>query len=171
MTGKADADPGAQIRDARAAEAGGLAEIWWQGWQDAHSAILPHELARLRTLESFHERISANLHNVRVAGPQGAPLGFAMLKADELDQLYVAADARGTGVAGALMVDSFARLRAAGAKVAWLACAIGNDRAARFYEKWGWRNAGTMVSNLPTPEGIFSLKVWRFEIDLCDRHP
>ena len=27
-------------------------------------------------------------------------------------------------------------------EVAWLACAIGNDRAARFYEKSGWRRAG-----------------------------
>jgi RimJ/RimL family protein N-acetyltransferase len=47
--------------------------------------------------------------------------------------------------------------------IVWLACAIGNERAARFYEKSGWRRTGTMVSQLETPNGIFPLEVWRYE--------
>jgi len=47
--------------------------------------------------------------------------------------------------------------------VAWLACAIGNDRAARFYEKHGWHRAGVMVNQLETRNGIFPLDVWRHE--------
>ena len=50
-----------------------------------------------------------------------------------------------------------------GYDTAWLACAIGNDRAARFYEKSGWHIARTFVSELPVPDGIFPLEVWRYE--------
>jgi RimJ/RimL family protein N-acetyltransferase len=61
------------------------------------------------------------------------------------------------------MEDAEARLTAAGVQTAWLACAIGNLRAARFYEKCGWTRVGTIVSRLETPEGIFPLEVWRYE--------
>ena len=85
------------------------------------------------------------------------------LKDDELYQFYVAAPARGTGVAAALMHDAEQRLVERGVSTAWLACAIGNARAARFYEKCGWRLAATVTSPLDTPAGIFPLDVWRYE--------
>src|SRR5258708_29459644 len=141
------------IRDAETAEIGPLAKIWHDGWQDAHARILPVELARLRTLESFKARVGAALASVRVAGDAGAPVGFCMLKGDELYQLYVSAQARGSGVAVALVVDAEARLGQCGVGTAWLGCAIGNERAARFYEKCGWRRAGTVVEYLETSNG------------------
>ncbi len=143
-----------------------LARIWYDGWQDAHAAILPLELARLRTLQSFEDRMAEALADVRVAGQAGAPLGFCMLKGDELYQLYVSAPARGAGVAAALVSDAEARLSAAGVETAWLACAIGNQRAARFYEKFGWRRVGTFVIALETTAGPFDLDVWRYEKQL-----
>jgi GNAT superfamily N-acetyltransferase len=156
-------DPAIIVRPADPSETGILARLWYDGWQDAHAAILPAELARARTLESFAERMAAALIEVRVIGPPGTPLGFAMLKADELDQFYVASRARGAGVAAVLMADAEARLSARGVETAWLACAIGNARAARFYEKCGWYLARTMVSRLDTADGPFDLKVWRYE--------
>jgi GNAT superfamily N-acetyltransferase len=89
-----------------------------------------------------------------------------MLKGDELYQLYVSALARGTGVAAALIADAEARLRAGGVQLAWLGCAIGNDRAARFYEKSGWHRVGTVVERLETSSGEFPLEVWRYEKSL-----
>jgi len=71
-------------------------------------------------------------------------------------------------MAEALVADAEARLSAAGVDTAWLACAIGNERAARFYRKCGWRPAGTMVSRLPTAGGTFELEVWRYEKRLRD---
>ena len=44
-----------------------------------------------------------------------------------------------------------------------LACAVGNDRATRFYEKWEWHPVGTEVKQLDTPNGNFPLEVWRYE--------
>jgi GNAT superfamily N-acetyltransferase len=151
------------VRAAELAEVDQLAQIWYDAWQDAHTDILPAELARMRTLESFRERLEAALPRVRVAGPIGAPLGFCIVKGDELDQLFVSAKARGTGVAAALLADGEDRLSKSGVKTAWLACAIGNDRAARFYEKCGWRRTGIMVHHPETPDGSFELEVWRYE--------
>jgi ribosomal protein S18 acetylase RimI-like enzyme len=156
----------ADVRAAHEPELGRLARIWYDGWQDAHAKILPQELARIRTLESFQERLRAALADVRVAGPPGAPIGLCIIKGDELYQLYVSADARGTGIAAALLADGEIRMAEKGVETAWLACAIGNQRAARFYEKCGWRRAGNMINRLETPTGIFPLEVWRYEKSL-----
>ena len=50
-----------------------------------------------------------------------------------------------------------------GVETAWLACAIGNERAARFYEKCGWRRIGTMTNEAETSERTFLLEAWRYE--------
>jgi len=151
------------IRPAEQTEVDQLAQVWFDAWRDAHAQIVPAELARLRTLENFRERMQKELPNVRVAGSPGEPVGFCLVKGDELYQLFVAARARGTGVAAALMADGEALLAESGVETAWLACAIGNERAARFYEKCGWRRTGTMTNEAETSEGTFLLQVWRYE--------
>jgi ribosomal protein S18 acetylase RimI-like enzyme len=90
-----------------------------------------------------------------------------MLKGDELYQFYVAAEARGSGVAAELMDDAERQLAAGGVSTAWLACAIGNERAARFYEKRGWRRVATMTYEAETSEGPFPIDNWRYEKDLA----
>ena len=154
------------VRNPEAAELDRLARVWFDAWRDAHEHLMPEELKRIRTLESFRERLEAALPAVRVVGAPGEPVGFCMLKDDELYQLFVAASARGSGAAAALVADAEARLAAAGVETAWLACAIGNERAARFYEKCGWRRTGTVTNRVDTPAGELLLDVWRYEKDL-----
>jgi ribosomal protein S18 acetylase RimI-like enzyme len=158
-----------EVRDAEEHEVDHLANLWYQGWLDAHEQIVPAELKRIRTPESFGPRLKALLPSVRVVGPAGAPLGFHILKDDELYQLYVSAEARGVGVAAALITDAENLLSERGYKTGWLACAIGNDRAARFYEKSGWRRTGNMINHLETENEVFDLEVWRYERSLL-RH-
>jgi len=86
-----------------------------------------------------------------------------MVKDAEVYQLYVSGPARGSGLAAVLLGEAEARIAASGVPTAWLGCAIGNDRAARFYEKNGWRRVGTMINQLETPVGPFGLEVWRYE--------
>jgi GNAT superfamily N-acetyltransferase len=151
------------VRAAERTELDQTAKLWYDAWQDAHASIVPAELTRLRTLESFKQRLEAAFFDLRVVGPTGAPVGLCVIKGDELYQLFVSALSRGAGVAAALIADAEARLSARGVETAWLACAIGNDRAARFYEKCGWHRTGVVVSQLETPNGNFALEVWRYE--------
>jgi GNAT superfamily N-acetyltransferase len=96
----------------------------------------------------------------------GAPAGFYFLKGAELYQFYVSSDARGSGIAAVLMADAEARLRERDVHTTWLACAIGNHRAARFYEKCGWSRTGTVTDQVEVPGGTFALEVWRYEKSL-----
>ena len=123
------------VRNAAHSEIDQLAQLWCDGWQDAHAEILSAELKRQRTLESFRQRFEVALADTRVVGPVGAPVGFCIVKGDELYQLYVSAASRGSGVAAILIADAESRLLEPGVETGWLACAIGNERAARFYKK------------------------------------
>jgi ribosomal protein S18 acetylase RimI-like enzyme len=158
-----------RVRPAEEAEIDHLARVWYDGWHEAHAQIVPAELTRLRTVESFRDRLQAARASIRVVGPSGAPVGFCIVKGDELYQLFVSAQSRGSGVAAALIADAEARLSEAGVETAWLACAIGNERAARFYEKRGWRRVGTVVNHVETSNGEFALEVWRYEKPLTPR--
>ncbi len=140
------------VRAAKEPDIGELARIWYEGWHEAHAHILPAELTQLRTL---------------VATLLDRPVGFCILKGDdELYQLYVSSQSRSSGVATALIADAEARFSERGVETAWLACAIGNERAARFYEKCGWRRMGTMINPTETSQGPFPLEVWRYEKSL-----
>ena len=151
------------VRSPEPTEIPQLARVWYDAWRDAHAQLLPAELVRLRTFESFRDRLATDLPRVRVVGPPGSPVGLCTIKESELYQLFVAASARGTGAALALVADAERRLAEAGVETAWLSCAIGNDRAMRFYEKCGWIRVGRMVSDLETTEGTFPLESWRYE--------
>lgn len=154
------------IRDAEVSEIASLARLWFDGWQDAHAQIVPAELAKARTLQAFEQRLRAAPSGVRVAVIAGAPSAFYLLKGAELYQFYVSSNARGSGIAAVLMGDAERQLRESDVLTAWLACAIGNDRAARFYEKCGWSRIGTVIDDVEVPGGTFPLKVWRYEKSL-----
>ena len=140
-----------------------LTDLWTQGWRDGHASIVPEALLDLRTRDSFHARLKSAPDIVQVAGPVGAPEAFIRLKGDELDQFYIHPSARGSGLAHRLMDAAENALRGQGFTDVWLACSVGNDRAARFYEKCGWRNAGVRRLGVETLSGPFELDVWRYE--------
>lgn len=140
-----------------------IAQIWHAGWHDAHSDVVPSALTRLRTLDSFLERTRDKLPVTRVVKIDDEVQGFCMTQGDELYQIYVAPAARGSGAAQGLVADAEAEIAQNGHCLAWLACAQGNARAMRFYEKCGWRNAGAETVDLDTSEGAFPLTVWRYE--------
>jgi ribosomal protein S18 acetylase RimI-like enzyme len=151
------------VRPAEAAELDHLARLWHDAWRDAHEKLAAPEVTRARTLTSFRERLAAILPDVRVVGPAGSAVGLCIIKEDELYQLFVAPEARGSGVAATLLDDGEARLALRGVTTALLSCAIGNNRAARFYEKRGWTNARTMVNRIETQDGVFEVELWRYE--------
>jgi GNAT superfamily N-acetyltransferase len=158
MTGRSLPD----LRPAVAADIPVLARIWHDGWHEAHAHLLPADLTALRTLQNFAERLPAMLSDTWVCGVEGNAAGFCTIRADELYQLFLAPAARGTGVAQLLVRDAEQRLRARKIAQAWLSCAIGNDRAARLYEKCGWHREGTMINLAETSQGAFPIETWRY---------
>lgn len=152
-----------RVRNADRYELSEIARVWHEGWHEAHARLVPAAITRVRTVDSFKERLHALLRDIRVVGPSGDPDGFCIVKDDEVYQLYVSSRSRLPGVATALLDDAEARLRASGIENAWLACAVGNERAARFYETRGWRRVGTLINHLdPATDGL-APEVWRYE--------
>lgn len=153
-------------RPATAADLAPLARLWHAGWHEAHAAIVPRSLTSMRTLESFRERLGRMGDDLRAAGPEGAPLGFCAVKDDELYQLFVSQKSRGTGLAAMLLADGEARLAERGVARAVLLCADGNDRAALFYQRAGWKNLGLRNESVETEDGPFFFDLLRFEKEL-----
>ena len=146
----------------------GLASLWHQGWHDAHAKIVSAQMREVRTPQNFRERVEGGYRDMKVIGGIGAPKGFHILKQNELAHLYVDRHARGTGVAAELLRDAEGQIADAGFATAWLACAVGNDRAGQFYEKYGWLRKQTTVIQIETPIGSMPLEVWRYEKNLAD---
>jgi ribosomal protein S18 acetylase RimI-like enzyme len=151
-----------KLRPARTEDAPAVAEIWRLGWRDGHLGNVPDELVEVRTDESFHTRAAQRVDETAVADVGDTVAGFVMVSDDEVEQVYVAADHRGTAVAGALLTEAERMVAANGHARAWLAVAVGNDRARRFYEKQGWVDEGVFDHAAPTAAGTIPVPCHRY---------
>lgn len=152
-----------QIRQANAQDMPAVTALWETGWHQGHAKIVPQALLAARTSQDFATRAMARMANTYVAFEGEDFAGFYMLDGDELEQFYVAAAFQGRGVAGKLMASAEAALAG---RVAWLACSVGNDRAAGFYAKAGWQRVAEEVYKADTTQGPVPLSIWRYEKDL-----
>jgi GNAT superfamily N-acetyltransferase len=130
------------LRPAVDADAPAVADLWEQGWRDGHVGNVPDALVAMRTPDSFRTRAAARIADTTVAEVRGELAGFIMLAGDEVEQVYVAAAHRGSGVAAVLLAEAERLVAAAGHDVAWLKVVPGNTRARRFYARHGWIDAG-----------------------------
>lgn len=135
---------GAVVRAATPDDADVVAEIWHTGWHDGHAGHVPDGLTAVRTREAFGARAEARVPQTTVAVVGGDVAGFVMVVEDEVEQLFVAREHRGTGVATVLLAEGERQVTAAGHAEPWLAVVEGNARARRFYERCGWRDAGPL---------------------------
>jgi GNAT superfamily N-acetyltransferase len=143
-------------------DANDLAAIWQAGWRDGHLGLVPEDLVAARTKESFRARAVARAGEVTVAVVDGAVAGFVLVVDDEVEQVYVAASHRGTGVAAALMGDAERQVRANGHADAWLAVVAGNRRARAFYERAGWHDEGPFLYGAATERGPIDVPCHRY---------
>jgi len=137
--------PVVTLRQATENDAPGIAEIWHTGWRDGHLGFVPQDLVAARSEDSFRSRAAQRVSDTTVAVVDGEVAGFVMVVGDEVEQVYVAAPHRGTGVADVLMTDAERRVARNGHATAWLAVVAGNARARRFYERRGWSDAGPLT--------------------------
>ena len=133
------------IRPADAADMAAVAGLWHEGWHDGHAGHVPDGLTHARTLAAFHVRTPARVGDTAVAvGDDGSVQGFVMVVGDEVEQVFVARAARGSGLASELLAEAERRVAAAGHAWAWLAVVVGNTRARQFYERHGWVDRGDL---------------------------
>ena len=151
-----------ELRPATADDAPAIARIWYFGWRDGHLGHVADELVALRTRESFDQRAAARVADTVVATVDGAVAGFIMVVGDEVEQVYVASEHRGTGLAAALLTEAERLVAANGHDRAWLAVAPGNARARRFYQRRGWIDEGLFDYPAVTADGPMPVPCRRY---------
>jgi ribosomal protein S18 acetylase RimI-like enzyme len=150
------------LRPATADDLDAIATLWHDGWRDGHLGHVPVGLHAHRQPDDFRAMAPRLLGATTVADRDGHVVGFVTVVADEVEQVYVAADARGSGVAAALLDDGEASV-ARDHEVAWLSVVPGNARARAFYERQGWSDAGAFDYVAKTVGGTFVVPSLRYE--------
>jgi len=150
------------LRPATEADVEAIAALWHTGWQEAHLGQVPEALARARGLDDLRRRVAEDLDHIHVAPSADGVAGFVTVHDDEVEQLYVALEARGRGVADGLL-DHAEQIIAEGHDRAWLAVVAANRRARAFYARRGWADAGPLAYQARTGSGTVTVAVRRYE--------
>lgn len=150
------------LRPATADDAEAIGAVWFHAWRDGHLGLVPEELARIRTEESFRERAAEKVADAVVAVAEGEVAGFVVVADDEVEQVFVAAEHRGTGMAARLLAAAEEQVRLNGHETAWLAVVPGNGRARAFYEREGWRDDGPLEYSAAGPDGPIAVPTRRY---------
>ena len=150
------------LRPASPRDAGDIAALWYRGWIDGHLGHVPESLHAHRRLSDFQQRVPPRIPTTTIATVGEEIVGFVTVRDDELEQLYVAASARGRGVASALLRHGETVIARRYPK-AWLAVAVGNARARRFYAREGWSDAEALDYPAETAAGPVIVPCRRYE--------
>ncbi len=154
----ANAEPAFILRRATATDAAAVRGLFCRNFTATFGHLYPpHELAEWLegcTLEGFARECSADDHACMLGlDPAGRLLGYCTLGPQALPvrserrwwvlrQLYLEAEARGTGLAQALMAWALGETGARGFEELLLTVWIGNHRARRFYDAHGFEEIG-----------------------------
>jgi len=147
------------IRRATVTDAGLLADLGAQTFYDTFVADNTAEDMTAYLSSSFGAALqAAELADANtkflIAEIDGAAVGYAKLQSNpsppcvagsnpiELCRLYVSHAVIGSGVGAALMQACIDEAKAEGYKTMWLGVWEHNDRAQKFYERWGFQIAG-----------------------------
>ena len=157
------------IRPAVDTDSTQIAAIWEAGWHEAHHQRVPDALIRARTPATFASRALANITSTTVATVDGIITGFVVVDQDEIEQIYVDSQDRGSGTAAALLGAAERSIAAAGFPSAWLAVVAGNERARRFYDRNGWTDEGDFIYQAADEGGPINVPCRRYTRQLRPR--
>ena len=119
-------------------------------------------------VDDWRAELSDPDYAFRIAEVDGAPVGFVKLgpmklpvettaPGMDLKQLYILKEHHGAGIAQELMDWALAEARRRGADELYLTVYVGNHRARRFYDRYGFEAIGSyefMVGNHPDEDTI-----------------
>jgi ribosomal protein S18 acetylase RimI-like enzyme len=159
-----------RLRPADRHDVEAIAALWHRGWGDGHLGHVPDQLLAHRRLADFRRRVPSRLATTTIAETGGHLVGFVTVRNDEIEQLYVDAHARGSGVAAALLGHG-ERVIAEQHERAWLAVVAGNTRARRFYARYGWIDTGPFDNPAEIAGGTMTVPTLRYEKRLRPANP
>lgn len=138
------ADP--LIRRLRPDDAGAFHALALASWLDAYGGLLPEDVVA-NAPRMISSAMAARFDKFMVAFANGRPMGYYSLGDSEEDRnylwhLYVDPAVQGQGVGRLLHSAALDELRGRGCAFAALDYVAGNAKAARFYERNGWRETG-----------------------------
>jgi putative acetyltransferase len=125
------------IRPAQEADILPLSKLAEASYRAAFQTILGEEGLALRTASFFATRFGTEWPDLHLMEDQHKLLGFAQVRVDVLDMLFVAPTMTGRSLGTQLLKDSEAR----GARR--LECFAKNTGARQFYENHGWQETGS----------------------------
>jgi GNAT superfamily N-acetyltransferase len=148
------------IRAATSADAEALAPLFARALRETYAADsdpaeLAEHIARSCSVQAWVAKLTDPRGLTLIADAAGTPVGFASLRFGsptacvpdpapaELAQIYLVREAIGRGIGSALMRSCIDEARRRGHGTMWLSVWDRNVRASRFYERWGFRHAGT----------------------------
>ena len=155
----------ATYRDGRTEDAEALDRLFDTVFCDTFAHLYrPEDLRAFLTsygVEDWRADLADSAYAFRVAESDGEVVGYVKLGPNKLpiesngpaillDQLYVARDHHGAGIARELMDWAIGEARQRGATELYLTVFIDNHRARRFYERYGFEPVGRydfMVGN------------------------
>lgn len=141
-----------EIRPAGPEDRPEIVKILHHGWHDGHAHLVVSEVLPLRTPECLDDIYITSDDSFYVAHTTRV-LGFVAIQGNELTKLFIARDARGSGVAEKLLTFGEQKIAENGFRVAKLLCQAGNARAERFYAKTGWIEDHRVQEALWMPTG------------------
>ena len=150
------------LRPMRDDDSDAVAAIWREGWVAGHLGNVPPALIAHRRPDDFRAWVIGQVDATTVALLGGCVVGFVTVRGDEVEQMYVASAARGSGV-GDVVLQAGEQIVARRHRTAWLAVVAGNARARRFYERNGWRDAGPITYAAHVDGGTFDVPCRRYE--------
>jgi len=151
-----------QLRAATAGDVEAIATIWHLGWSDGHLGHVPDALYQHRSFDDLRALVPARLGATTVASDGERVVGFVVVRDDEVEQIYVAPPARGSGVAGELLGHAETVIGERHDR-AWLAVVAGNDRARRFYTRQGWSDEGPFDYQAEAGGSTLTVPAQRYE--------
>lgn len=146
------------LRDGDPADSAILAELGRRSFTETFGHLYrPADLAAFlenHSEERWRAELSDPAYAVRLAEEGGVPAAYAKIgpptlpfeprgPSVELRQLYVLEPWHGTGLAGRLMDWAIAEAKRRGAADLYLSVFVDNQRARRFYERYGFAFVGT----------------------------
>lgn len=141
------------IRPAQQGDIPALAAVWHDVWHESHAPFVPPAVTAYRDTAFFEARIRVFRTCLMLSEDDSGVTGLTVWEPGHLRALFVAPQARGTGVAADLLQIAETQIKASGARQADLAVLPQNIRATRFYQRYGWQAAGERIAQLPvTPD-------------------